>query len=85
LKSWLLKLRTIALPVYFMVLNFDYGIQLSIIPVSKCCFMLVTFYLSVVILQGGGLMRIEIEYPRGYASSGVVYFVTAAARRRQPK
>src|SRR6218665_2159486 len=27
-----------------MVLNFYYGIQLSIIHVSKCCLMLVTFY-----------------------------------------
>src|SRR6218665_297035 len=49
-------IRPIALPVYFMVLNFDYGIQLSIIGLhgSKCCLMLVTFYPSVVILRGGG-------------------------------
>src|SRR6218665_4054559 len=26
-KNWLRKLGTIALPVYFMILNFDYGIQ----------------------------------------------------------
>src|SRR6218665_2191116 len=38
----------------FMVLNFDYGIQLSLIHVSKCCLMVVTFYLSVVIVRGGG-------------------------------
>src|SRR6218665_2483649 len=30
-KNWLRELRTIPLPVCFMVLNFDYGIQLSII------------------------------------------------------
>src|SRR6218665_814968 len=30
-KNWLRKLTTIALPVYFMVLNFDYGIHLVII------------------------------------------------------
>jgi len=35
-----------------MVLNFDYGIQLPIIHVSKSCLMLVTFYSSVVILRG---------------------------------
>src|SRR6218665_3844716 len=69
-KNWLRKLRTIALPVYFMVSNFYYGIQLSIIHVSKCCLMLVTFYPSVVILRVGGYMGIEIEYPFGYASSG---------------
>src|SRR6218665_1107763 len=49
-RNWLRKLRTIALPVYFMVLNFDYGIQLSIIHVSKYCLMPVTFYSLVVIL-----------------------------------
>ena len=65
-----LKLRTIALPVYFMVFNFDYDIQLSIINVSKCCLMLVSFYPSVVILRGGGWMGIEIEYTLGYDSSG---------------
>jgi len=32
--------------------------------------MLVTFYPSVVILEGGGYMRIDIEYPFRYASSG---------------
>jgi len=55
-----------------MVLNFDYGVQLSIIDlhVSKCCLRLVTFYPSVVILRGGGQIDIEIEYPLGYASSG---------------
>ena len=53
-----------------MVLNFDYGIQVSIIHVSKCCLMLATFYPSAVILQGGGQMGIEIEYPLEYASSG---------------
>ena len=53
-KNWLKKLRTIALPVYFMVLNFDYGSQLSIINVSKYCLMPVTFYPLVVILRGGG-------------------------------
>jgi len=37
-----------------MVLNFEYGSQLSIVHVSKCCLMLVTFYPSVVILRGGG-------------------------------
>jgi len=38
-----------------MVLNFDYGIQLSIIGlhVSKYCLMPVTFNPSVVILRGG--------------------------------
>jgi len=69
-KNWLRKLRTIALPLYFMVLSFDYGIQLSIIHVSKYCLMPVTFYPSVVILRGWGLMGIEIEYHLGYASSG---------------
>jgi len=34
-------------------LNFDYGIQLSIIHISKCYLMPVTFYPSVVILRGG--------------------------------
>ena len=53
-KNWLKKLRTISLPVYFMILNFDYGIQLSIIHVSKYCLMPVTFCPSVVILRGGG-------------------------------
>src|SRR6218665_2594446 len=48
------KLRTIAFPVRFMVLKFDYGILLSITHVSKYCLMLVTFYPSVVILRGGG-------------------------------
>ena len=43
-KNWLRKFRTIVLPVYFMVLNFDYGIQLSIIHVSKYSFMPVTLY-----------------------------------------
>jgi len=38
-KNWLRKLGAIALPVYFMVSNFDYGIQLSIIHVSKFCLM----------------------------------------------
>jgi len=52
-KNWLRKLRTVALTVYFMVLNFDYGIQLSIIHVYKYCFMPVTLYPSVVILRGG--------------------------------
>jgi len=37
-----------------MVLNFYYGVQLSIIGVSKYFLMPVTFYLSVVILRGGG-------------------------------
>jgi len=37
-----------------MVLNFDYGIQLSIVHISKCCLMLVTLHPSVVILRGGG-------------------------------
>ena len=32
---WLRKLRTIALPSYFRILNVDYGIQLSITRVSK--------------------------------------------------
>src|SRR6218665_379266 len=67
-KSWLRKLRTIALPVYFMVLNFDYDIQLSLIHVSKYCLMPVTFYPAVVILRGGGKMGIEVEYPIGYAN-----------------
>jgi len=41
--------------VYFTVLNLDYGIQLSIIHVSKhVCLMPVTFYPSVVLLPGGG-------------------------------
>jgi len=53
-----------------MVLNFDYDIQLSIIHVSKYWLMPVTFYPPVVILRGGGLMGIEIEYPLRYASSG---------------
>src|SRR6218665_1094529 len=66
--SWLRKLRTIALPVYFMVLNFDYDIQLTLIHVSKYCLMPVTFYPSVVILRGGGKMGIEVEYPIGYAN-----------------
>src|SRR6218665_1262613 len=50
LKNWPRKLRTIALLVYFMVLNFDYGIQLSIILISKYYLIPVTFYPSVVIL-----------------------------------
>jgi len=38
-----------------MVLNFDYGTQLSIIHVSKYYLTPVTFiHASVVILQGGG-------------------------------
>src|SRR6218665_3651735 len=53
LKTWLRKLRTTVLPVYFMILNFDYGIQLSIIHVSKYFLMPVTFCPSVVILRGG--------------------------------
>src|SRR6218665_408641 len=52
-KNWLRKLRIIALPVYFMVLNFDYGIQLSIMHVSKYWLMPVTFYRSLVISRGG--------------------------------
>src|SRR6218665_1095094 len=52
-KNWLRKLKIIALPVYFMVFNFDYNIQLSIIHVSKDSLMPVTFYSSVVILRGG--------------------------------
>ena len=39
-----------------MVLNFDYSIQLSIIHISKYCLMTVTFYLSVVVLQDGGIL-----------------------------
>src|SRR6218665_1800985 len=52
LKNWLIKRRTIALPLYFMVLNFAYGIQLSIIGlhVSKYCLMPVTFYSSTVMV-----------------------------------
>ena len=46
-----------------MILNFDYGIQLSIIHDSKYCLMPVTFYRSVLILGGG---------------SGIRYFVTPA-------
>jgi len=57
-----------------MVLNFDYGYQLSIIHVSKYCLMPVTFYRSTVILRGGGKMGIEIEYPLGYANSGDTLF-----------
>ena len=53
-ENWLRKLIIIALPVYFMVSKFDYGIQLSIIHVSKYCPMPVTFYPSVVILRGWG-------------------------------
>src|SRR6218665_3574161 len=67
--NWLRELRTIAIPVYFMVLNFDYGIQLSRIHVSKYCLMPVTFYPSVVILRGGREMGIEIEYLPG----GILY------------
>jgi len=37
-----------------MILNFDYGIQLSIIQVSKYCLMPLTFYPSFVILRGEG-------------------------------
>jgi len=37
-----------------MFLNFDYGIELSIIHVSKHCLTAVTFYPSVVILRGDG-------------------------------
>src|SRR6218665_2188998 len=37
-----------SLYLYFMILNFDYGIQLSIIHVSKYCLMPVTFYPSFV-------------------------------------
>jgi len=37
-----------------MILNFDYGIQLSIIHASKYCLMPVAFYPLVVILRGGG-------------------------------
>ena len=77
-KNWLRKLRTIALPVYFMILKFNYGIQLSIIHVSKCCLIPVTLCPLVVILLGGGEMGIEIKYPLGYASSGILYFVTPA-------
>ena len=29
--------QSLALPVYFMVLNFDYGARLAIIHVSKFC------------------------------------------------
>ena len=50
-QSILRKLTTIALPVYFMVLSFDYSIHLAIIHVSKHCLMPVTFYPSVVILR----------------------------------
>jgi len=76
--NWLRKLITIALPVYFMVLNFDYGIQLSIIHVSKYCLMPVTFYSSVVILQSGGLTGTEIEYPPDTMVWEILYFVTPA-------
>ena len=68
-KNRLRKLGTIALPVYFMVLNVDYGIQSSIIYVSQYCLMPLTFYPSVVILRGGGEMGIERVSP-GFASSG---------------
>ena len=74
--------KNLALPVYFMILNFDYGIQLSIIHVSKSCLMLVTFYSSVVILRGGGQRGIEIEYPLGYTSlRGIVCFMTGTKLR----
>src|SRR6218665_3992504 len=57
-KNWLRKLRTIDLPVSFMVLNFDYGFQLSIIGLQvyglKCGLFPVTFYPSVVTLRGWG-------------------------------
>ena len=61
-KNWLRKLRTIALPVNFMALNFDYGIQLSIIHVSK--------YACNFSFIGCNFARwgLEIEYPIGYAS-----------------
>jgi len=37
-----------------MVSNFDYGIQLSILHVSKYCLMPVTFYPPFMISRGGG-------------------------------
>src|SRR6218665_191952 len=73
LKKLALKLRTIALPVYFMVLNFDYDIQLSIIHVSKCCLRLVSFYPSVVIFRGGNVWDRNRISP-GYASLGDTLF-----------
>ena len=55
-KNWLTNIKTIALPVYFMVLNFDYDFQLlSIIHVCKYFLVPVTFYASVVTLRGGGI------------------------------
>ena len=53
-RNWLRQLRTIALPLYFMILKFDYGFQLSIIHVPKYRLMPVTFYPLVVILRVGG-------------------------------
>ena len=56
-----------------MALNFDYGIQLWIIHVSKYGLIPVTFYPSIVIWQGGGYTGIETEYLSGYASSDTLF------------
>jgi len=61
-----------------MVLNFDYGIQLSIIHVSKYCLIPATFYPSVVILRGGEYMGIELNIPPDTLVRWILYFVTPA-------
>ena len=44
-ENWLRKLRTIAfIPVYFVILNVYYNIQLSIVHISEYCLMPATVY-----------------------------------------
>jgi len=55
-KNLFRKLKIIALPVYFMVLNFEFLITASNYQLYTFlnCLMPVTFYPSVVILRRGG-------------------------------